>query len=252
VEEPSVREECAAYVTRPGHPLLPLTELMHLYSRLKPGKTIHTWIEENSVAERGIDVHRFITFGVIKGFLRRVHRWPFLLSRDRTVKKGKEVAFGNDSMSTSPSSIMTITKNMEDSEGANANSARSRHTHTPTPRPMPKQTSFPPIPTGPSKAHSTRIGSAIRQSGPGGPGLSRSVSFREPEPKDTILEKLPALLDGSRHTDELCTMFRVSWPELEKYLTVMKEGERELESDENLGRDLAGLDRTSRVRIIYH
>lgn len=28
------------------------------------------------IEDRGIDVRRFITFGIIKGYLRRVHRWP--------------------------------------------------------------------------------------------------------------------------------------------------------------------------------
>lgn len=232
-----------------GHPLAPLTELVHLYSRLKPGKTVHTWIEENAVAERGIDVHRFITFGVIKGFLRRVHRWPFLLSRDRAIKKGKEVAFGNETISTSPSSIMTVTQIMEESGGSSTTGGRSRH-HVHMSRPIPNQVSFPPIPTSPSKAHSAGTPLVIRQSGPGRPGSTRFASSREPA--DIILEKLPELLDGSRHTDELCTIFRISWPELEKYLIVIGEGEREFARDEILGRDLAGLDRLGRVRIIYH
>lgn len=33
-------------------------------------------METNEVRSRGIDVRRFVTFGIIKGFLRRVHRWP--------------------------------------------------------------------------------------------------------------------------------------------------------------------------------
>jgi len=33
-------------------------------------------MEANEVRQRGIDVRRFVTFGIIKGFLRRVHRWP--------------------------------------------------------------------------------------------------------------------------------------------------------------------------------
>ena len=46
-----------------------------------------------------IDVRRFVSFGVIKGFLRRVHRWPVLLEGDQsaeqlslTRRKGKTVA----------------------------------------------------------------------------------------------------------------------------------------------------------------
>jgi hypothetical protein len=36
------------------------------------------WITENTNALGGIDVRRFVSFGVIKGFLYRVHRYPIL------------------------------------------------------------------------------------------------------------------------------------------------------------------------------
>lgn len=63
----------------PGYPVPDWPTLLHLYSRMKPGKTILEWMEAHAVHELGIDVRRFTSFGVIKGFLRRVHRWPVLL-----------------------------------------------------------------------------------------------------------------------------------------------------------------------------
>jgi len=54
---------------------------------------------------------------------------------------------------------------------------------------------------------------------------SRGTIARTVDSKDQILERLPALLDGSRHTDELCTMFRLSWKELERKLIEVGEGE---------------------------
>ncbi|KAG5653846.1 hypothetical protein H0H81_010119 [Sphagnurus paluster] len=45
---------------------------------LKPGKTVLEWMEAHDVHHLGIDVRRFTSFGVIKGFLRRVHRYPLL------------------------------------------------------------------------------------------------------------------------------------------------------------------------------
>jgi nitrogen permease regulator 2-like protein len=56
--------------------------LLDLYSRLLCGKTVLEWAEEYSVFDIGIDVRRFVSFGIIKGFLRRVHRWPIF---DRTI-----------------------------------------------------------------------------------------------------------------------------------------------------------------------
>ncbi|KAJ7285989.1 nitrogen permease regulator 2-domain-containing protein [Mycena rebaudengoi] len=77
--EADVEEECGPYVTKPGREIPDWPKLLHLYSRLKPGITILDWMETYKVYDLGIDVRRFTSFGVIKGFLRRVHRWPVLL-----------------------------------------------------------------------------------------------------------------------------------------------------------------------------
>ncbi|KAF9265481.1 NPR2-domain-containing protein [Marasmius fiardii PR-910] len=80
--EAHVREECGPYSTKPGYPIPEWPALLHLYSRMKPGKTILEWMQAHAVHELGIDVRRFTSFGVIKGFLRRVHRWPVLLQKN--------------------------------------------------------------------------------------------------------------------------------------------------------------------------
>lgn len=77
-DQAHVKEECGPYVTRPDATIPPWPQLLHLYSRLKAGRTVLEWMEAYNVLEQGIDVRRFTSFGVIKGFLRRVHRWPFL------------------------------------------------------------------------------------------------------------------------------------------------------------------------------
>lgn len=41
-------------------------QLLHLYSRLKPGKTVLQWIQDYGIEEMDIDVRRFTSFGVIK------------------------------------------------------------------------------------------------------------------------------------------------------------------------------------------
>ncbi|WRT64000.1 uncharacterized protein IL334_000927 [Kwoniella shivajii] len=73
--------ECPPYVTRPGFPHPEWPVLLRLYSKLTPGVTIHEWIESNEVLSMGIDPRRFVSFGIIKGFLRRVHRWPKMIER---------------------------------------------------------------------------------------------------------------------------------------------------------------------------
>lgn len=77
----TVMEECALYVTKRGYPHAPWPVLLGLYAKLLPGTTVHQWIEANDVSRRGIDARRFVSFGIIKGFLRRVHRWPILVDK---------------------------------------------------------------------------------------------------------------------------------------------------------------------------
>ncbi|CAK5277376.1 unnamed protein product, partial [Mycena citricolor] len=99
--EKDVQDECGPYVTRPGGSSIPeWPKLLHLYSRLKPGKTVTQWMQIYEIHKLGIDARRFTSFGVIKvrivdqdmssslssdlqGFLRRVHRWPVLLPDTR-------------------------------------------------------------------------------------------------------------------------------------------------------------------------
>lgn len=95
-DESHVRDECGPYATKPGMAIADWPKLLHLYSRLKPGKTVREWMEEYDVASYGIDVRRFTSFGVIKGFLRRVHRWPVLLPEVDTATLQDE-RFGNPS-----------------------------------------------------------------------------------------------------------------------------------------------------------
>lgn len=98
--DPVVRLECPTYVTRPGYTPPSYPTLLRLYSLLRQGLTLHEWIEENEAEidldALGIDVRRFVSFGVIKGFLRRVHRYPILLTEEVDLEneenRGREVS----------------------------------------------------------------------------------------------------------------------------------------------------------------
>ncbi|KAI0636749.1 NPR2-domain-containing protein [Trametes polyzona] len=113
--EEHIIKECGPYVTKPGWVIPDWPKLLHLYSRFKAGKTVREWMEEFEVHKLGIDIRRFTSFGVIKGFLRRVHRWPILLSnpaeqqpeRRGTMaslgrKRGKSIASAIQPPSVSP------------------------------------------------------------------------------------------------------------------------------------------------------
>ncbi|KAH9966914.1 nitrogen permease regulator 2-domain-containing protein, partial [Russula dissimulans] len=85
-DEAHVKEECGPYVIKEGmvcrRSIPDWPKLLHLYSRMKPGKTVFEWMQDHDARSLGIDVRRFASFGVIKGFLRRVHRWPILITDD--------------------------------------------------------------------------------------------------------------------------------------------------------------------------
>lgn len=106
VESPELQDECARYVTIPysddydtthdddnsgngmGPPLLgdesgPLisgTELVQLYCSLKQGQSVRHFCIEQAAALDDIDVRRLIIFGLIKGFLYRVHKYAIAIS----------------------------------------------------------------------------------------------------------------------------------------------------------------------------
>jgi nitrogen permease regulator 2 len=54
------------------------SRLIQLYFTLRQGLTLKNWCIEHKTLIAGIDIRRFITFGVIKGFLYRVHKYAVL------------------------------------------------------------------------------------------------------------------------------------------------------------------------------
>lgn len=72
-------------------------KLVSLYTTLKQGYTLRHWCSEHCMLLSGIDVRRFITFGVIKGFLYRVHKYVIAsgpsFAGEVTNGNGKHVGF---------------------------------------------------------------------------------------------------------------------------------------------------------------
>ena len=52
-------------------------ELVELYASMRQGLSVKAWVaEQRADLVRRIDVRRFVTYGVLKGILYRVHKWP--------------------------------------------------------------------------------------------------------------------------------------------------------------------------------
>lgn len=228
-----------------GKPLPPFTTLLHLYSRLKPGKTVYLWMEENDVAKLGIDPRRFVSFGVIKGFLRRVHRWPYLLSSplpSTKALKGHKVpttpgaADGGEVKSSLTSAATGQPPTTHPISESTSNPTTPTPTPTPTPRaPLRRSSTF--TPRTPLEPKFPTVKKEVKQQ-----KLSKG------------LEGLPALLDGSKHTDELCVTFGVGWPALEEALTIIGGGSETTggeRQDELLAGDDPAADKMGLVRILY-
>ncbi|KAL8824455.1 MAG: hypothetical protein Q9170_008147 [Blastenia crenularia] len=105
VEDTEMQEECARYVALPpeGNDEIsgcdPLTgfQLVELYLGIKQGQTVKAFYLEHSEVMDKIDIRRFITFGIIKGFLYRIHKYAIATSQtsrrkrdDKTKIKQKE------------------------------------------------------------------------------------------------------------------------------------------------------------------
>ncbi|KAJ5929020.1 Nitrogen permease regulator [Penicillium verhagenii] len=58
-----------------GPPVVDGVGIVELYAGLKQGQSIKQWYAQHSRELANIDIRRFITFGVIKGFLYRVHKY---------------------------------------------------------------------------------------------------------------------------------------------------------------------------------
>ncbi|KAF2139959.1 uncharacterized protein K452DRAFT_310324 [Aplosporella prunicola CBS 121167] len=70
----------ANLILAPNQPSISAETLILLYSSLRQGVTLRTWVMENQALLAHIDVRRLVTFGVIKGFLYRVHKYAITTS----------------------------------------------------------------------------------------------------------------------------------------------------------------------------
>lgn len=61
--------------------------IVQLFAALRQGLTVRAWYGENSNMLANIDMRRFITFGVIKGFLHRIHRYAIATGSAREKRK---------------------------------------------------------------------------------------------------------------------------------------------------------------------
>ena len=100
VADKEAQEECRRYVIKPdsglagagpeNEPRMVGTRLVELFCSLRQGQSLRNWCMEHADVMGVMDVRRFITFGVIKGFLYRVHKYAIASSPGGTDLGGKK------------------------------------------------------------------------------------------------------------------------------------------------------------------
>ena len=246
----TVITECAPYVTRQGFTHAAWPTLLKLYSRLVPGVTIHQWVEAHDILALGIDPRRFVSFGIIKGFLRRVHRWPILQDTKTPVVDGepseprRRVEFDDppggssltlsnksakssektaDALARSTAGASTYTlRSMESTQSLGVSPSRTGSSvNTKSPRRQHQgftsvKELYPSIPshTETNLTHpsaSSRRGAAT--------GLLKIGASRLKDRQNKQLEEdMVRMLDGMHHSDEIQVRFGIGWRELDKLL----------------------------------
>ncbi|KAI9705928.1 MAG: Nitrogen permease regulator 2, partial [Candelina mexicana] len=101
IEDKAMQEECARYIasssTLFGNEEITPMRLINLYASLRQGHTLKNWCIEHREELEGVDIRRFVTFGIIKGFLYRVQKYavgvappaPNAADADQEITNGK-------------------------------------------------------------------------------------------------------------------------------------------------------------------
>jgi hypothetical protein len=71
-----LQQECLQTVANLPPRLPSLRDVFKLYGALRPGMTVKDLCIRHSPQMAGIDERRFIQFGLLHGFIRRIHRFP--------------------------------------------------------------------------------------------------------------------------------------------------------------------------------
>lgn len=194
VDNKEMQAECARYVAIPNHgssengqslSSIQGPQLAELYFALKQGQSVKSFYMEHATALAGIDIRRFITFGVIKGFLYRVQKYALAMNSRAAHRSGKGGKVRNQQQHLQQWKRNTGSR-LEDRDAAAA------------------------LPAGPS---SWMPPSSMS----GGANATNEAEQGPPEDLKACLEKY---LDGTHCFDEICTELMVSEKEV---VAVLKE-----------------------------
>ena len=173
--------------------LLPSGEdLIRLYGACRPDVTLAEVLQTHKEKMSMIDARRFVTFGVVYGFLRRVHRYPVYI---RTWNKGGGGL--SSSRNSSVGGLIMVPPNRSSSlsqaqDGQRQQQRQQQHHHHHHHQHQ--------------HQHQQQHQHQHQQQ-----SSSRSGSY-----PSSLVEQVQAMLDGTRTMDEVCVAFMRPFEELEE------------------------------------
>ncbi|KAK1161379.1 GATOR complex protein NPRL2 isoform X1 [Acipenser oxyrinchus oxyrinchus] len=81
MDNKSVQEECLFYVTKTGQKRASLRDVFQLYCGLSPGTTVRDLCSRYAQQLQRVDERKLIQFGLMKGFIRRLQKYPVKATR---------------------------------------------------------------------------------------------------------------------------------------------------------------------------
>ncbi|KAJ5363916.1 Nitrogen permease regulator [Penicillium cataractarum] len=165
--------------------------IVELYAALKQGQSVKQWYSQHSRELANIDIRRFITFGVIKGFLYRVHKYA--------------CATGQPAPTPRSSSIVPMT----------ASAGPSSRATTGTNTPYAASSVGEDAPISARRDASRERAASFHSGSRGGIGSGSAPSGVFEEEEDEIDDRtLSKYLDGTHSFDQICTELEISEREL--------------------------------------
>lgn len=203
--------------------------IIELFAALRQGQSVREWYAENSDMLANVDLRRFITFGIIKGFVYRVHKYAFAVANGAGVAPRPKKANGNlmtkgrdvrreaiDTMATRNGSHYH-SYSRQDEDGAEKVDEGDEEDDTATVVDTNSTTS--PSLSSSTSTHLNRKAEAKH----------KSMRTRRNE-QPGFSSKLSHYLDGTHCFDQICTELEISEAELETRLrawSLDKNGDRE-------------------------
>ncbi|RAL17582.1 nitrogen permease regulating protein NPR2 [Aspergillus homomorphus CBS 101889] len=201
-----------------SRPIVDGAGLVSLYASLKQGQSVKQWYLHHSRELAHIDIRRFITFGVIKGFIYRVHKYAVATGQPAPPLKASALSHNvhyQNQHNHQGTAVITAAGGTLQIPISSGPSSRGPGTGTNSPyassvgdEPAPIAQHHPHHPDT-ARDHSTSVHSGSR------PATVATMDNEDDEDEDEIDDKtLAKYLDGMHCFDQICTELEISEREL--------------------------------------